>query len=141
MNKKENYENPVSCWNKAEEYEEMFILLGRDPAAPVTIRAWWKERIRLGLDEPNSPKIVSAQGIAQKMASMQAIQRINQEPDANDFEQKLLRMSSLDTLERIYNDPMPNTNDPTQNEKNAKFQSLIGREIDRRISVRQAASS
>jgi hypothetical protein len=33
-------ENPASCLNKAKPFEMLFVLLGRDAAAPVAIRAW-----------------------------------------------------------------------------------------------------
>lgn len=29
---------PNSCWNKAGQYEPVFVLLGRDLATPATIR-------------------------------------------------------------------------------------------------------
>ncbi len=38
----------TSCWNKADSHEKLFVLLGRDRAMPVAIRAWAAERIRLG---------------------------------------------------------------------------------------------
>jgi hypothetical protein len=37
-----------SCLNRAEANEMLFVLLGRDAAAPVAIRAWIAERIRIG---------------------------------------------------------------------------------------------
>lgn len=60
MIKREERGNPDSCWNKGDDEEQMFILLGRDPATPVAIRAWVAERIRTGKNKPADPKIVSA---------------------------------------------------------------------------------
>lgn len=41
---------PHACFNRALADEPMFILLGRDRAAPDAIRAWVEARNRLGLD-------------------------------------------------------------------------------------------
>jgi len=49
-----------SCWNKAAQYEQVFVLLERDPAMPATIRFWCEERIRLGKNEPNDHQISEA---------------------------------------------------------------------------------
>ena len=44
-----------SCWNRAENNEMVFVLLGRDVAAPEAIRAWIRERIKLGKNKPDDP--------------------------------------------------------------------------------------
>jgi hypothetical protein len=54
-----------SCWNKAAFNEMTFILLGRDAAAPVAIRAWIVERIRLGKNQPGDHQIEEAERCAQ----------------------------------------------------------------------------
>lgn len=59
--------DPKSCLNKAGEDEFIFVLLSRDPAAPHAIAAWINERARLGLDAPDSPKLVEAQQCAVAM--------------------------------------------------------------------------
>src|SRR6185312_15358213 len=51
---------PNSCWNKAQESEMVFVLLARDPAAPATINAWIRERIRRGKNHINDAQIVEA---------------------------------------------------------------------------------
>lgn len=61
MRKYEELENPNSCLNKADDGELLFVLLARDPAAIVAVRAWISERIRLGKNKPSDPKIVSAE--------------------------------------------------------------------------------
>jgi len=38
----------------------LFVLLGRDKAAPFAIRAWVAERIRLGKNKPDDPQIAEA---------------------------------------------------------------------------------
>jgi hypothetical protein len=48
MIKRDEIEHSESCFNKAGDGERLFVLLARDPAAPVAIRAWIAERIRLG---------------------------------------------------------------------------------------------
>lgn len=45
----------------------LFVLLGRDPAAPDTIRFWVRERIRLGLNAAGDPKMVEAEECARTM--------------------------------------------------------------------------
>ncbi len=60
MIKREELSNPYSCMNRADEDEMTFVLLGRDAAAPVAIRAWVAERIRLGKNGAEDPQILSA---------------------------------------------------------------------------------
>jgi len=48
MIKHDEISNTNSCLNKASDGERLFVMLARDPAAPVAIRAWITERIRLG---------------------------------------------------------------------------------------------
>lgn len=59
--------NPGSCLNKVEKNELVFVLLGRDPAAPEAIRAWIAERIRLGKNKITDIQIVKAQECAGMM--------------------------------------------------------------------------
>jgi hypothetical protein len=40
MLRKEELSDPNSCLNRAKDNEMVFVLLERDPAAPVAIRAW-----------------------------------------------------------------------------------------------------
>jgi hypothetical protein len=62
-------ENPASCLNKAKPFEMLFVLLGRDAAAPVAIRAWIDERIRLGKNSFDDDQIVEAEQCAVWMES------------------------------------------------------------------------
>ena len=48
MRKCDELVSDKSCLNKANDDEMLFVLLGRDPAAPAAIRAWVAERINLG---------------------------------------------------------------------------------------------
>ena len=48
MIKRDELNDSESCLNKASAGERIFVLLARDPAAPVAIRAWIAERLRLG---------------------------------------------------------------------------------------------
>jgi hypothetical protein len=45
VKKKDEIANPNSCFNRARPDELVFVLLGRDPAAPAAIRAWAAARI------------------------------------------------------------------------------------------------
>lgn len=67
MIKREELTNPASCMSRAREDEMTFVLLGRDKAAPVAIRAWVAERIRLRKNLPNDPQIREALDCARKM--------------------------------------------------------------------------
>lgn len=60
MIKRDEIEDTESCLNKAHDGERLFVLLARDPAAPVAIRAWIAERIRLGKNAPGDEQIREA---------------------------------------------------------------------------------
>lgn len=60
MLKRDEIEHTESCFNKARDEERLFVLLSRDPAAPVAIRAWIAERIRLGKNAPGDEQIREA---------------------------------------------------------------------------------
>ena len=55
------------CMAKAKDDEMTFVLLGRDAAAPVAIRAWIRERLRTGKNRPDDAQIVEAEQCAQTM--------------------------------------------------------------------------
>lgn len=67
MIKSDEMEHPESCFNKAGENERLFVLLARDPAAPVAIRAWVAERIRLSKNTAEDPQILEALECARLM--------------------------------------------------------------------------
>ena len=60
MIKRDEIEHTESCFNHARADERIFILLARDPAAPVVIRAWVTERLRLGKNRLDDAQIVEA---------------------------------------------------------------------------------
>jgi hypothetical protein len=60
MLKKEESALANSCWNRANHNEMVFVLLGRDAAAPVAIRAWAAERIRIGKNIATDTQILEA---------------------------------------------------------------------------------
>lgn len=60
MRKNEELSNPQSCLNKAKPNEYLFVLLGRDKAAPAAIRHWVEERIALGLNTRDDDQIQEA---------------------------------------------------------------------------------
>lgn len=60
MIKVEELSNTESCINKAKPYEMVFVLLERDAAAPVAIRAWVEERIRSGKNQRSDEQIKDA---------------------------------------------------------------------------------
>lgn len=60
MIKSEEVAKPFSCFNKAKDNEMVFVLLGRDKAAPAAIRAWCLERVRLGKNKWGDFQITDA---------------------------------------------------------------------------------
>ena len=71
MKKKDELERSDSCLGKAKFNEMLFVLLARDEAAPATIEAWVRERIRLGKNTENDPQITEALECAQVMREQQ----------------------------------------------------------------------
>ena len=69
MIKRDELSNPQSCLNRAADDEMLFVLLGRDSAAPFAIRAWAMERIRLGKNTADDPQIKEALECARLMSS------------------------------------------------------------------------
>lgn len=67
MIKRDEIENTESCLSKARDDERLFVLLARDPAAPVAIRAWVAERVRLGKNTLTDDQIVEALDCAGRM--------------------------------------------------------------------------
>ncbi len=80
MLKRDEIADPNSCWNKAVENEVLFVLLDRDEAAPATIRFWISERLRLGLNHVNDPKLVEAVATASVM-EMKHADNVPRRPD------------------------------------------------------------
>lgn len=56
-----------SCLNKADGYELLFVLIGRDECAPWAIDAWISRRIELGLNHPDDKQIIEARQCAEAM--------------------------------------------------------------------------
>jgi hypothetical protein len=67
MRKKQELNEPKSCLSRAREDEMLFVLLGRDAAAPATIRFWMEERIRLGKNTGEDEQITEAAMCATQM--------------------------------------------------------------------------
>jgi hypothetical protein len=73
MIKHEELSNPNSCLNRAKDDELVFVLLGRDRAAPAAIRAWVDERVALGKNDRDDPQIVEALRMAFEMEAKQQL--------------------------------------------------------------------
>lgn len=73
MRRIDERDDPKSCWNKAGEWEHIFVLLSRDVAAPFAIRSWCEERIRLGKNTRDDKQIVEAYALAEEMEIERAI--------------------------------------------------------------------
>lgn len=71
MRKCDEEADPSSCWNRALPGEEVFVLLGRDPAAPSAIRFWASQRVLLGRNAAGDTQIVSALRMAERLERAQ----------------------------------------------------------------------
>ena len=82
MIKRDEIEIENSCFNKAHDGERLFVILARDPAAPVAIRAWIAERIRLGKNAAGDEQIREAFECANRMelerSDIEAVRRQQQ---------------------------------------------------------------
>ena len=76
MIKTQEVADPQSCLNHAKPDEMLFVLLGRDPAAPAAIRAWIAERIRLGKNQPSDDQIYEAENCALRIENDQRFSKI-----------------------------------------------------------------
>jgi hypothetical protein len=70
--KREELTNPTSCMSRAADQEMTFVLLARDAAAPETIRAWVRERIKLGKNGAFDDQILEAMHCADYMEQQRA---------------------------------------------------------------------
>lgn len=59
--------DPNSCLNKARKDELVFVLLGRDTAAPFAIRQWATERVLSGKNKWTDAQIIEAMETADAM--------------------------------------------------------------------------
>lgn len=75
MIKADEVRDPYSCFNRSAPDEWLFVLLARDQAAPVAIRAWVDERIRLKLNKIDDRQIQDALQTAARMEQQRAIRR------------------------------------------------------------------
>lgn len=64
--------DPKSCLNKAKDDEPLFVLLGRDPAAPLAIASWINHRIEFGKNHPGDDQITEAIDLMKKMEDYRA---------------------------------------------------------------------
>lgn len=73
MRKYAEVSSPASCLNRAVEHEMIFVLLGRDAAAPDTIRYWVAVRIEQGKNKLDDLQIVEALKCADMMEQERAV--------------------------------------------------------------------
>lgn len=60
MRKQDELSRKDSCMGHAHPKEMVFVLLGRDPAAPMAIYHWCAERIALGKNKEGDEQIIEA---------------------------------------------------------------------------------
>ncbi len=76
MRKRDELHDPAGCMARARDDEMTFVLLARDAAAPVAIRAWIAERIRLGKNKSGDPQLADAEACASIMELERSIESI-----------------------------------------------------------------
>ncbi len=67
MRKKDELTLEHTCMQHAHPEEMVFVLLGRDPAAPIAIRMWVSERVLRGKNVYSDTQIVEAMECAATM--------------------------------------------------------------------------
>lgn len=72
MRKHLEMNDPNSCLNRADEGELLFVLRGKDRAAPATIYAWADLRVMKGLNSRRDAQIQEAESCARLMEDWQA---------------------------------------------------------------------
>lgn len=60
MRKRDELADDTSCLNRAKDDELIFVLLGRDIAAAMTVEFWARKRIELGKNNSSDVQIVDA---------------------------------------------------------------------------------
>jgi hypothetical protein len=65
--KREEMDDPNSCWNKAKDDEPVFILLGRDISAPYAIEMWVDARIVADKNKFEDKQIQESLEVAKEM--------------------------------------------------------------------------
>lgn len=67
MIKSDEVSNPLSCLNRAELDEPVFVLLARDVTASDVVRTWCADRVRAGKNTHADPQIREALALADQM--------------------------------------------------------------------------
>ncbi len=67
MRKEDELSKEHTCMQHAHAKEMVFVLLSRDAAAPVAVRAWVAERLRLGKNVETDAQIIEALEVATVM--------------------------------------------------------------------------
>lgn len=65
------------CYNNAEPDEPMFVLLGRDPLAPLLVELWADVRSVLVKAEGETEKVAEARHCAQMMRDWPVTKKLN----------------------------------------------------------------
>lgn len=75
MRKRDELKDVKSCLNRALDDEWLFVLLERDRAATVAVRAWIDERVRLGKNQPTDAQIIEAENWIKTVRRLQGLAR------------------------------------------------------------------
>lgn len=122
MEKLREIAEPASCFNRALNNEIVFVLLGRDEAAPAAIRTWCDARVKLGKNTPFDAQIMDALICAENMGYRRediraAIDNATQDKtDKTSVEieaKATLAVITPEILKRIADNEMPECFQPT----------------------------
>lgn len=95
MDLKQTLAERDSCLNRLVAHEQLFVLMGRDPAAPLTICTWAIRRMQLGLNRADDKQMVEAFAVAELMESMRA--GLRSRLSLEDVEPRLARLDDLES--------------------------------------------
>lgn len=113
MTKRENLTDENSCWSRALDDEEIFVLLERDAVMPSVIKFWAEERVRLGLNKEDDDQIKSA---------LEIVERI--------YARRLLYLNSGVLLRRCtFDPPVIVTNDMSLSIAGDEYKLMRGEEV------------
>lgn len=93
MIKAKELSDPVSCLNKANDDERLFVLMARDECAPEAIRYWTRKRIEAGKNRAGDAEIIEALRCADKMDEERA--GINKQSDKTESGKRYFRYAGI----------------------------------------------
>lgn len=92
-----NNPGEYDCYAKADDDEEMFILLSRDPLAPILVQLWASLREQAS---GNPSKVLEARQVASRMIIQRSTKIVAEAIQKQNTAEKCKERQRLDTFER-----------------------------------------